>query len=174
MPHICCTQKLAGEFRETRQFANETTPRGLVGWHGNLLHLFRRKCVLLVNDATRYALFLPGLVKRDFQNFERVFLEHFALSLALLGANEGQIAQGKLLLGAFSYGKTHNRSVLASMNDVKFNLKFMLEARLGRLPETFEERMWINSYLNKTPSSGKDLNGIIFPDREMLRLLDIS
>ncbi|WP_407635866.1 DUF6933 domain-containing protein [Pseudodesulfovibrio piezophilus] len=35
------------------------------GWHGNIFRFFRRKSVLLVNDETRFAVFMPGLVKKN-------------------------------------------------------------------------------------------------------------
>lgn len=128
--------------------------------------------MLLVNDETRFTLFIPGLVKKDSADFNKVFRHHFERTLSYMGANPAQIAQAKLLLGGFSYHKTHNRSVLGTMNDMKFAIEFMLTDRLGRLPETDEEQRWVASFLNETPCRGKDLKGVVFPDREILAMID--
>lgn len=171
MPDICCTQKLAKELT-SEPLTPAPDVRGFIGWHGNLIHLFRRKCVLLVNDETRFTLFIPGLVKKDFASFQHVFIHHFERTLGYMNANPAQIAQAKLLLGGFSYHKTHNRSVLGTLNDMKDAVEFMLKSRLGRLPKTEEEHRWVASFLNETPCSGKDLKGVLFPDREILVMID--
>ena len=168
MPNICCTQKLAEELI-SEPLSQALDVRGFIGWHGNVIRLFRRKTVLLVNDETRFTLFIPGLVKKDFANFDQVFLQHFERTLGYMNANPAQIAQAKLLLGGFSYHKNHNRSVLGRLNDMKYAIEFMLTDRLGRLPETEDEHRWIASFLNETPCRGNDLKGVIFPDREFSR-----
>lgn len=171
MPYIGCTQKLLSEIKPA-QSLEPSEQHGLQGWHGNIYRFFHRKSVLLVNDETRFAVFIPGLVKKDFMNFDKVFIEHFEIALSAIGAESVQIAQAKLLLGPFSYGKTHSRSVLGTMNDMKFNMEYMLKNRLGHLPKIQDEIGWITSFLNDTPYSGKDINGFIVGGREMLRLID--
>jgi hypothetical protein len=49
----------------------------LSGWHANLLILQRRNCILLVHDATRFPLFMKGLVKADFAHFDRLFADGY-------------------------------------------------------------------------------------------------
>lgn len=171
MPYIGCTQKLLSEIKPAQvlEFASQ---RGLQGWHGNIFRFFRRKSVLLVNDETRFAVFMPGMVKKDFMNFDKVFIEHLEIALLGIGATSAQIAQSKLLLGSFSIGKTYSRSVLGTMNDMKFSIEYMLKNRLGHLPETHSEIQWITRLLNKTPYSGKDIDGCVFAERDMLRLID--
>ena len=68
-------------------------------------------------------------------------MAHFEVALEWIGANAGQIAQAKLLLGPFSYGKTYSRSVLGAMNDMKFTMEYMLKIVLGicrRLMTSFD------------------------------------
>ena len=173
MPYIGCTQKLAKELKPAH-VSDVSIQNGLRGWHGNILRIYRRKSVLLVNDASRFALFVPGLVKRDFVNFNQVFLNHFEATLRHIGANDAQVAQAKLQLGPFSYGKTHSRSVLGSMNDMKFGIEYILKDRYGRLPETIEETLWMTSFINETPHRGKDLAGHVFPDREIFKVIEGS
>jgi hypothetical protein len=170
MPSICCTQKLAKELT-SEPLAPAPNVRGLQGWHGNILRLYRRKSVLVVNDETRFALFLPGLVKKDFAEFDKLFRHHFTMTLGHMGASPAQIAQAKLKLGGLSYHKTHNRSVLGTMNDMKTGIEFMLRAHFGRLPVTEDELQWLTLFLNETPCSGKDLKGYVLPGREIFNLI---
>ena len=101
-------------------------------------------------------------------------MAYFEVALEWIGANAGQIAQARLLLGPFSYGKTYSRSVLGAMSDMKFCTEYMLKNRLGHLPQTHDELRWITMHLNDTPCSGKDLDGYIIPEKEMLKLIDES
>jgi hypothetical protein len=171
VPYICCTKKLAKELT-AEPLSPAPDVRGFIGWHGNILRLFRRKSVLLVNDETRFALFIPGLVKKDFAEFDKVFRSHFERTLGYMGANPAQIAQAKLLLGGFSYHKTHNRSVLGTLNDLKVGIDYIVKERFGRLPETEDEYRWLVTFLNETPCRGKDLQGVVFPGTELLKMID--
>ena len=38
----------------------------LSGWHGHLVTLQRRNCILMAHDSTRFPLVLPALTKPDF------------------------------------------------------------------------------------------------------------
>jgi len=171
MPCICCTQKFAKELTPEPLFAGPEV-RGFLGWHGNVIGLFRRKSVLLVNDETRFSMFIPGLVKKDFVEFNKVFLYHFEMSLCYMGANAAQVAQARLKLGGFSYHKTHSRNVLGTMNDMKIGIEVMLKTHLGGLPETEDENRWLSQFLNEAPCNGKDLKEVVFPGREMLKMID--
>jgi hypothetical protein len=110
--------------------------------------------------------------EEGFANFNPIFIHHFERTLGYVNATSAQIAQARLLLGGFSYHKTHNRSVLGTLNDMKYAIESMLTDRLGRLPETDKEHRWVASFLNETPCRGKDLKGVVFPDREILAMID--
>ena len=78
MIHLHTTRKLFERLPLTDQGQLAPTPRSqwlydrpaldinpLSGWHGHLITLQRRNCLLLVHDATRFPLFLPALTKPD-------------------------------------------------------------------------------------------------------------
>lgn len=44
----------------------------LSNWNANLITLQRRNCILLVHDATRFPIFMKGLVKDDFPLFQKL------------------------------------------------------------------------------------------------------
>jgi len=75
MQLIRCTQKLIKELR-IEPSEKEAQPGDIGGWHANLLHIDRKKCVLFTNDRTLYSFFVPGLKIPEFERFQDVFREN--------------------------------------------------------------------------------------------------
>ncbi len=171
MPYIGCTKKLLDELGITEP-AEEVDHRGLRGWHCNTFRLYRSKAVLLVNDETRFAVFIPRMVKKDFVNFDQIFRDRFRQALEWANVDSARIAKALLQCGGCSFGKTHNRSVLGTMNDMKQAIEFILETELGRLPESEWELRRITMLLNKTPYRGKDLDKYVFAAVSMHKMLN--
>jgi hypothetical protein len=98
-----CSQKLAAKLSAVSSTPlEETSPLG--GWHGHLFTLDRRQCVMFVHDATRYALFLPGLRKEDFAVMgERLFRPLYLGTLVLFGCPDAQIKKVELALGPIRF-----------------------------------------------------------------------
>jgi hypothetical protein len=89
-----CSQKLAAKLPDVSPTPlEETSP--LVGWHGHLFTLDRRQCVMFCHDATRYALFLPGLQKVHFAELgSKGFRPLYLATLAAFGCTPAQINKG--------------------------------------------------------------------------------
>ncbi|CCO24449.1 DUF6933 domain-containing protein [Maridesulfovibrio hydrothermalis] len=170
MPYIGCTKKLLNELK-VNDCAEQSDFRGLRGWHGNTFRLYRSKAVLLVNDQTRFAIFIPRLVKKDFSNFDPIFRDRFKEALEWTNADAGLVAKALLQCGGCTYGKTHNRSVLGTMNDMKQAIEHILWYKFDRLPKTPEEIRYVTMHLNKTPYQGKDLNKYVFAAVNMRQML---
>jgi hypothetical protein len=107
-------------------------PSSILGnWHANLLCIERRNCVLFTNDQTLYSIFLPKLVKKDFQNLAAIFIKNLALNLENEACDqhvEGIITEYK---GNIAFTKASNRSVLGSMNDIAQKLKWFVSREGG-------------------------------------------
>lgn len=147
MAIVGCTKKLLTELKEKPSEIKQI-PSELNSWHANMLRTDRRKCVLFTHDKTLYSLFIPSLLKNHFQNIREVFRQR--LFKSLLSENLAQ-KHIELLLEDFSemeITKTNNRSVLGSMNDLTFQLKFVI-ARNGGLMNT--DIMELNHNLNRIP-----------------------
>jgi hypothetical protein len=150
---IHCTKKLAAKVpRVSSEPQTETSPLG--GWHANLYIIDRRNVLLFCHDDTRYTVFLPGLRKAEFAELGRWFREAFTASLAYMGMADNQVRRAELALGPVVFDTNTNRSVLASLNQ----MRFMLDGRL----EEVEDVMLLNPlsvtrWLCHTPvSSGRD------------------
>jgi len=118
---IHCTKKLAARLPAvSNEPLTETSPLG--SWHANLFIIDRRNCMLFCHDEIRYTLFLPGLRKEDFADLGRWFRELFTASLAYMGMDDNQVRRAELALGPMKFDACTNRSVLGSLNQMRFLL----------------------------------------------------
>ncbi len=170
MVYVGCTQKLVKEFKDRQLTEEPTIQSGIYGWHANLYRFYRRKSVLAVNDETRFAVFLPGLRKPELQDFENLFRARLKTELLRFGVVKGDAAKALLALGPISFGKTHSRSVLGTMNDMSFCMEVQMK-RLGRLPKNDDELSWVSKSINEMPCNSKDRRGYFIPADEMKKLI---
>lgn len=122
---IHCTKKLLSELR-IKELSEELETDSFWSWHGNIITIERRKCVLLVNNSTLYTLFIPALRKPDFEAFHLIFGQSLFKNLF---HEEIPQAHVELVLSKcehLSFAKSNNRSVLGSMNEQKKLLDYYL------------------------------------------------
>lgn len=116
---IHCTQKLLGEIPD-----NLIDPAASgESWHANLLRIDRRKCVLFTHDATLYSVFVPGLKKPEFERLDEVFGQRLFKALLWDEFPQAQIERILEACRTIRYTRSNNRSVLGSMNDIRFNIE---------------------------------------------------
>lgn len=147
MQLIRCTQKLIKELR-IKPSENEAQPGNIGGWHANLLRIDRRKCVLFTNDRTLYSFFVPGFKRSEFEQFQEVFRHNLFKCLVNDGFFQAQIERVLSEYQTIGIAKTNNRSVLGSMNDFAFQIKYRV-ATFGGLENT--SLIILNRELNHTP-----------------------
>lgn len=163
---IHCSQKLAAKLPDVSPSPlEETSPLG--SWHGHLFTLDRRQCMMFIHDATRYALFLPGLRKEHFAELgSKWFRELFTASLAVFGCPDVQIRKVELALGPVRYDTAIDRSVQGSLRVAKLDL----EAWLYDVPNVMDlDPLAVSCDLCQRPTSvyGKWL----WPDKAMLEMV---
>ena len=154
MGTLRCTAKLLNELG-TKATIAPTKPPGLSDWHANLLRIDRKKCVLFTNDQTFYS-FLIHLKKKplpaDLGGLLRLGL---LKSLVSEGLNDPQLwhmlgSQENLMIT-----KTSSRSILGSMNDLAFHIKYMMHVKGGLANADLSE---IGRELNRIPMSAIKYN----------------
>ena len=149
MQLIRCTQKLLKELGVAPTTIEN--PTGVLGaWHANILRIERRKCVLFTNDETLYSLFLPGLRKPQFEQLADIFGQELFRALRLEGFSQSQIEAVLEEIRELSFAKTNNRSVLGSMNDLAYQLEWIIST-LGGLTSCSIDT--VNYKLNRIPMS---------------------
>lgn len=159
---VHCTQKIAGKLPGVSTLPlEEQSPLG--SWSANLLRLDRIQCVLFCHDETRYALFLPGVRKPQFQELGRWHRQLFLATLIVFGVEESQLCKVELALGPVSYDRATDRSVLSSMHQLEYDIA----ARLHRVPHVLDlDPVTMSAELSHRPATirGKWL----WPEKAML------
>ena len=123
MQLIRCTAKLIKELGLKQSELIEESPRfSFLGqWHANLIYINRRKCVLFVNDKTLINFIVPDVSRAEIRKLGNMFESTFHCILA----DEGYSQEGiKKILAEYSeigIGKSNNRSVLGSLNDLAYH-----------------------------------------------------
>ena len=168
MAILRCTKKLLNELKIKP--SEETNLSGDLGsWHANLLRIDRRKCVLFTNDATLYSFLVPGLKKLQFQKFQEVFGQHLFKNLRLESFPQYQIEAVLDEHREIVISKTNNRSVLGSMNDLAYQLKYSISS-VGGL--AYVDHAALNHELNRIPMSAIKEVYSIYELRKLLNKLN--
>jgi hypothetical protein len=160
--NLHCSQKLAAKLADVSAVPlDETSPLG--SWHGHLFTMDRRQCVMFCHDATRYALFMPGLRKEHFADLDAAcFRPLFLATLTALGCSAVQLRKVELALGPLRFDTAIDRSVQGSLRVAKQDA----EAWVYRVPNVMElDAFALSCKLNERPVTvyGK----LLWPDRAM-------
>jgi hypothetical protein len=168
MAILRCTKKLLSELKLKPEDYQEPQ-NDLSGWHANLLGVDRRKCALFTHDKTLFSFFIPGLTKPDFQRIGDVFGQSLFKTLMREEFPQRQIELFLDDIRDIHFAKTNNRSVLGSMNDLIFQLKYMV-GDYGGLANA--DIMKLNYDLNRIPMSAIEEIYSIYELRKLLKKYD--
>ncbi|MGO4999335.1 DUF6933 domain-containing protein [Oceanisphaera sp. W20_SRM_FM3] len=140
----------------------------LSGWHGHLVTLQRRNCILLVQNVTRFPLVLPALTKPDFAELNDRFVDVLMNTLLKCGANEAQMSTAQLCLRPLQLDTQCQRSEQATLTRVKLEFEQELLYHGSNISELtgYSSGAWIANM----PRTIKN-QGTIFPAKAMLSLL---
>ena len=123
---------------------------GIGNWYANIFRINRRKCVLFTNEPSLYSFLVPGLKKKELTNIKYVFLTNMKLNLQAEKIEEYIINKVVLEYNEIQFSKTNSRSILGSMND----MKYQYEAFTYSDPEySLRNILYINKKVNRTPMS---------------------
>ena len=139
-------------------------------WHANLLILQRVNCVLFVHDATRFPVFVKELRKPDFAKLAWHFEDGFMNTLLKAGASNTQMKAAANALRPLQFDNDCNRSVQGTMNQMAGETEHMLWYDNASVKDISAYRTGV--CLADRPTSMKGVKGFIWPDKEMLALLD--
>jgi hypothetical protein len=166
---------------QNMEFVIEDNP--LSSWHGNLFTLGRRQCVLMVHSMTRFPVLLVGLTKKNFADFDHLFVDAFMNTLLKVGADGEQMQAAEQLLAPLNFvaaatDKVNGRSVQGTSNQMKRDFEHMLaydnvdvmDISTYRAGAWLADRpCWVKCRDEDAAKSKKDT---IWPVKSMLALLD--
>lgn len=145
------------------------TNNPLSGWHADLVTLQRRNCVLLTHNATSFPLFLKGLVKADYANFQWHFEDALLNTLLKVGANQQQLDNAAALVSTCQFDTETDYSSLVSLRQMNHEVATSLWTDDLKLADLDSYR--IGAWLTEIPRFITVADGPMFADKEMLKLL---
>ena len=126
---------------------------GLGPWHANLVYIDRQKCVLFVNDATLFNFIAPGVTRAEIRELGRLFRSWLQPIVAEEGLSQQSLERVRREYAEVGYGRSTNRSVLGSMNDLAFHYRYGIAEAGGihsaKVPEIIRQ-------LNRMPMGAID------------------
>ncbi len=127
---------------------------GAMQWYGHRVTVMRRKCVLMMEFKSRYCMVFAGLTKPDFENFPGLFVDRLwreAVSICQLDdmQSEHLAALVHIVAEQQHYQLGSDRSVQAHMRQAADDLDYMVNYRVGRLPEAGEEAFGCGVKINE-------------------------
>ena len=117
MAMIACTKKLLDFADLSTSPLPEAGYKPLHSWHANIFKVGRKTCLMIMNDLTRYQLVLYGVKKEHFKDFGRTLRTNFEIILKADKFDEREISVVLSEMNRIAYTKTHNKSILGSIND---------------------------------------------------------
>lgn len=169
MAQLACTKDMLAELAVSLETPNVTL-HPIAYWHAHCVQILGKNCVLIVNDSTRFGIFFPDVSKVDFATFPSLFVNRLTQELDWLDLTPGQIAKAKLALGPMCFMPSHDRSVLATMNDMLREIKTLAEG-IGRLPQSEHELWGVSLRINRLLRRSKTRQDYYSPINELLELL---
>ncbi|MDT8321305.1 MAG: plasmid pRiA4b ORF-3 family protein [Xanthomonadales bacterium] len=114
-----------------------------INWYGHRVTIEHRKCVVLMEAATRYGVLMPGLTKPDFKRLGDRLRERLPQELAWIHGGDREIAERfrpavERLAEPVIIAPGSDRSVQAHINDFVHNVRDWVH-RNDRLPRDDEE-----------------------------------
>lgn len=153
-------------FHTSKIFGNDLTKAGCAlsppenpaaGWHwyAHRITLLREKCVIVMEETSRYALFFHALKKSDLAGFDKLLGSRIIAEASWLcdlppGLNEKLIEAVERQCSSTVWSQGMNRSVQAHIRQVADEVEYLVKYRFERLPESTEEAFTLGAMINDT------------------------
>lgn len=173
---IHCTKKL---FEKLPVSLTEQSPSAQpigvyanwLNWHANVVVMQRRQNLIFVNDATRFAVFIPVVVQKELANLPHLFTDVFINTLLKSGIDFELVDKAAKLIQQqpFSFDTVCDRSVQGTMrlmtSDIEYELIYDGSKITDLLPYSTSAR------LSERPCTVKGTKDVVWPIRAMRDLL---
>lgn len=128
MQLIRCTGKLQKELGLKKSDLQESEPHfSFLGqWHANLIYIDRRKCVVFVNDKTRFNFIECDVTRSYLREMAKWFPDLLSCVLHDEGIPDETVERILSEYDEIGFSKTNSKSVLGTLNDLAFNYEYMI------------------------------------------------
>lgn len=144
---IQCTKKLASELGVPLLIEKPKHSNPLYCWHAHLFSFSRRKCVLVMNNETRYNFVMFGLVKVDFKRFDDLIVKQISDNLLADGMEQVLVDKYLLNCGDVSYTPTSDRSIIGQINEMIMVAQYEMEGNIDEYGDPKIDQ--VNRFLNR-------------------------
>lgn len=127
---IECTKKLADVLKMKLCDSAYIKKDPLYEWHADIFVYDRRKGVILMNNKTRYSIVIYGLKAEHFKRFTSIVLLAIEKTFLAEGFAKEVVARYLYHCGEANYTKTHDRSILGQINDIKILMPYYIGSYL--------------------------------------------
>lgn len=137
-----CTKKLLSKLK-VESLNDSVSPEkheAIKNWHCNLLQYGRKKALLMTNDETLFSFFVFDVRSEELRSIKHTLQDSAFKIMLSLGFEQKQIEYILVLLEEITITSTSDRSVTASMNQIKV----MLDSALERGADVIETNKRIN------------------------------
>ena len=119
--NLKCTKTLLDKLKiDTKNMKpNLVLDPSLNNWHCNILKFGRTNTLLLTHDKTLYSFFITGYKAENFKDFGFCIKEDVFKIMYSLNFQQKQVEVILNSMENITYSKTDDKSVLASMNQIK-------------------------------------------------------
>jgi hypothetical protein len=146
--YIQCTKKLIDDIKIPIQKVDMVNADPLFCWHANIFVHNRKKCVLVMNNLTRYNFLLYGLNASNFKNFSNVVVEGIKENLITEGFSLAVIEQYLSNCKEAIITTTSERSILSQIKEMIHYSQIVLEDYKEK--KSAPDLIKINRQLNKS------------------------
>ena len=146
-------------------------------WYAHRVNLLRKKCVIVMEESSRYALIFVGVKKIEFAHFDKLLRNRIVAKASWLcdlphpGPNEQLIAAVEQKSSSVVFSSRLDRSVQAHIRQVADEMEYFVKNRFERLPESADEEFVLGCWLNDTLRKRGGDKDYFYPQRKWLESL---
>ena len=138
MMSLRCTRKLLAVLKLPIPKEPPAATTILGDWYCNVFYLRPTQFILLVSEKSRLPVLVP---RRQLPDLESFFIREVAGFLDRIGVAHEAIEQEIHFMNDIAFGAIHNKSMLGSMNDFAYHLRFQVESNPNAVYQEFYEAL---------------------------------
>ena len=115
-----CTQRLLLRLKQFDDAPSVRSTTRLGDWYGNVLHMGRRHALIFISERSRLPILIPI---GEANQLPTVFPDAVCRTLGAVGVSAADVELERSRMFEIAYGRTKNRSLLGTLNDMSFGAR---------------------------------------------------
>ncbi|WP_315672080.1 DUF6933 domain-containing protein [Clostridium sp. 19966] len=146
---VHCTKKLLDELKIDIDKKIISINDPIFSWHSHLFTFNRKKCVIVMNNKTRFNFVLVGLKKADLLKFDSLIVNEIKNNLLAEKIDEAVIDRYLQVCSVVIYKTSSDRSILSQINEMKRSIEYVFNKNKvdGVETDIYELNRWLNRFV---------------------------